>query len=90
MGTGDLAPEDGDLAVGAGVHDAADALDGLADVAGRGPLLAALEGEVFDEVGHTGEFGRLVPGTGANEDGDGNGLGMGHHRRDDAQLVAED
>ena len=51
VGSGHLAPEDGHLPVGAGVHQAAHPLDGVADELGGGPVPAALEGQVLKEVG---------------------------------------
>ena len=86
---GHLAPEDGNLPVGAGVHHAAHALNGLADLAGRGPVLCPLEGQMLQEVGQAGQFVGFVAGTGSHADGNGNRRGMGHSRGEDAQLVIQ-
>ena len=60
MGQGDLAPEDGHLPVGTGIHHAANALDGLTDLTSGGPVLGALEWKVFDKMGDSSQFVGLV------------------------------
>ena len=89
VGFGDLAPEHGHLPVGAGVHQAADALDGVADELGRGPLAAALERQVFEEVGEAGLLLRFIAGAGADADHDGHGKGVRHGSGEDAKLIIE-
>ena len=67
---GHLAPENRYLTVGAGIHNPAHALYGLADEAGGGPAFRSLEGQVLQEVGQPSQFVRLVAGTCPHADGD--------------------
>jgi hypothetical protein len=64
-------PVDRRFAVRGGVERAADALDGLADRAGRRIGGRALEREVLHEMGDADLAGRLEPGAGQDVCGDG-------------------
>ena len=86
---GDLAPVGGDLPGGGGVHEAADAVNGLTDHAGSGPRGGALEAEMLYEVEGACLRVRLVAGAAADEEAEGDGVGVGHGAGDDAEAVGE-
>ena len=87
--SGDLAPVGGDLPGGCGVHEAADAVNGLTDHAGSGARGGALEAEVLYEVEGACLRVRLVAGAAADEEAEGDGVGVGHGAGDDAEAVGE-
>src|SRR5258708_9332021 len=67
---GHSCPVSGQLFVGRGVDEAADSLDRVRDLLGRGSLARALEEEVLDEMRHAGEPVVLETRT-SSEHGDG-------------------
>ena len=89
VGRRHLAVVDRELAVGAAVEEAAHAVDGLGDLAGGGPLGAALEAEVLDEVGEAGLLLALVAGARPHVDTDAHRVGVGHGGGEDAEAVGQ-
>ncbi len=85
----DLAPVDGQLLVGAGVEDAADALDGRADRRRRRARFRPLETDVLDEVRDAGLGVGLVARTGADEVADGDRARVRHGLGDHPQAVIQ-
>src|SRR6185503_229076 len=63
-------PEDRDLVVGGRVHDAARALDALADLGGRRTLRRPLDDDVLEEMASAGVRARLETRSSADEPGD--------------------
>ena len=84
MGSRYFGPVGGDLPGGGGVHEAADAVNGLTDHAGCGPRGGALEAEVLHEMEGAGLFIGLVAGAAADEEAEGDGAGVGHRAGNDA------
>ena len=83
----DLGVVDGVLAVRTRVEDAADGVDGLGDLLRGRALLGALEEQVLDEVGDAGLSVAFVPGASADVEGERDGVGVGHRRREDTEAV---
>ena len=86
----DLGVVERGLAVGAGVEDAADGLDGAGDHLRLGALLRALEEHVLQEVGGPGDVVVLVPGPRADEDAGGDGADVRHGAGEHPEAVRQD